>query len=364
MPERQDFENRAVPCAAQPIQMSPLARRLAPVLLAAVVALTSLSTQAQNDPPQMFRIAAPSVEGYGFTLAGLVASGLSNPPGGRSCEKGGSCGVPGMIAVVQTVAGSDQAAAMVMRGQIEAALLPADALARVLASAGPTTAGDKPNALRTISTLSVAPFQVMMRAKALSSGPGDATPDGPESRRVAVTAEEGESPALAARLAGKLLPSAVVDPASVDITAGITALIEGRVHWLAFMSATPSAAFVEPIRAGQIRPISPDRAAMTAQQAKSAWLINVRIPVGSYPDAPEVETLGLPTQLVVRADLPAETAHALARALWEPATIKLIGPSRDLKIEQATAGLVAPLHIGAARFYRERGVVEEGAQLE
>lgn len=358
MSESQRVCDRAVPCAAKAIVLPTRARRLALVLLVAVTALTPLGgASAQNDPPQMFRIAAPSVEGYGFTLAGLVASGLTNPPGGRSCEKGGSCGVPGMIAVVQTVAGADQAAAMVMRGQIEAALLPADAVARAMSSAAPAAAGEKPRAaLRTISTLSVAPLQVMMRGEAVAFAPGASA-----ARHAVVVAEQGESPGLTARLAGKLLPSAVVDPASVDIAAGIAALIEGKVDWLAFMGAAPNAGFVEPIRAGQIRPISLDRAAMTAQQAARAWLTPVKIPAGSYPDAPELETLGLPTQLVVSADLPADTALALARALWQPATIKLIGPSRDLKIEQATAGLVAPLHVGAARFYRERGVFEEGA---
>lgn len=357
MSESQGFDDRAALCAAKVILFPALLRRLAPALLVAAIALTPPASLAQNDPPMMFRIAAPSVEGYGFTLAGLVASGLTNPPGGRSCEKGGSCGVPGMIAVVQTVAGADQAAAMVMRGQIEAALLPADAVARAMASATPAAAGEKPRAaLRTISTLSIAPFQVMMRGEAATFASGASAP-----RHAAVTAEEGESPALAARLAAKLLPSAVVDPASVDVAAGVAALTEGKVDWLAFVGAAPYAGFVEPIRAGQIRPISLDRAAMTAQQAARAWLITVKIPAGAYPDAPEIETLGLPTQLVVSADLPADTAQALARALWQPATIKLIGPSRDLKIEQATAGLVAPLHIGAARFYRERGVVEESA---
>lgn len=360
MSESLGFHDRAAPCAAKAIPFTAIARRLAPVLLGAAIALTPPGADAQNDPPQMFRIAAPSVEGYGFALAGLIASGLTNPPGGRSCEKGGSCGVPGMIAVVQTVAGADQAATMVMRGQIEAALLPADAVARAISSAPPVAAGEKPRApLRTISTLSVAPLQVMMRGEAAAFAPG-----GGAQRRAAITADEGESPALTARLAGKLLPAAVVDPASVEIAAGVAALTEGKVDWLAFMGAAPNAGFVEPIRAGQIRPISLDRSAMTVQRAARAWLVSVKIPAGAYPDAPEIETLGVPTQLVVSADLPIETAHALARALWQPATLKLIGPARDLKIDQATAGLVAPLHLGAARFFRERGVADESALSE
>ena len=181
--------DRAAPCAAKAILQPGVIRRLAPALLAVAVMIAAPAGNAQNDPPQMFRIAAPSAEGNGFVLAGQVASGLTNPPGGRSCEKGGSCGVPGMIAVVQTVAGADQAAAMVMRGQIEAALLPADAVARAMASlSAAPAAGEKPRvSLRTIATVSIAPFQVMMRGEATAFAPGAAAP-----RHAAIAAEEGE----------------------------------------------------------------------------------------------------------------------------------------------------------------------------
>ncbi len=377
MSESERICDRAAPCAAKSILSRVAIRRLVPSLMGLLIALAPPASMAQNDPPQMFRIAAPSAEGAGFTLAGLVASGLTNPPGGRSCEKGGSCGVPGMIAVVQTVAGADQAAAMVMRGQIEAALLPADAVARAVASAqssaqpsaaqpsavqpsapqpaGTQPAADKPRGgLRTIATISIAPLQVMMRGEAATFAAGVTPP-----RHAAIAAEEGESPALATRLAAKLLPSAIVDPASLDVAAGVAALSDGKVDWLALLGAAPTPGFVEPIRAGLIRPMSLDGAAMTAQQAGRPWLVQVKIPAGAYADAPEIETVGLPTQLVVSADFPAEQALALARALWQPATIKLLAPARDLKIEQATAGLVAPLHPGAARFYKERGLVEE-----
>lgn len=366
MSESECLHDRAAPCAAKSILKTLRARSLIPAILGAVFTVSVLMAppraQAQTDAPQMFRIAAPSAEGSGFTLAGLIASGLSNPPGGRSCEKGGSCGVPGTIAVVQTVAGADQAAAMVMRGQIEAALLPADAIARAMqtASANPGTAADKPRGgLRSIGTLSIAPLQILMRGEAATFASGASAP-----RHALIAAEEGESPALAIRMTGKLLASAIVDPAPVDVAAGVLALSDGKVDWLALMGTAPTAGFVEPIRTGLIRPVGLDRGVLMSQLVNRPWLTLVKIPAGAYADMPEIETIGLPTQLVVNADLSADLAAALARALWQPATIKLLASTRDLKIEQAVAGLVAPLHPGAARFYRERGIVDERAQGE
>ena len=44
-----------------------------------------------------FRIATgPTVTTY-FPIGGMIAGAISSPAGGRSCEDGGSCGVPGLI---------------------------------------------------------------------------------------------------------------------------------------------------------------------------------------------------------------------------------------------------------------------------
>ena len=33
-----------------------------------------------------------------YPVGGVIANAISNPPGSRPCEEGGSCGVPGLIA--------------------------------------------------------------------------------------------------------------------------------------------------------------------------------------------------------------------------------------------------------------------------
>ncbi len=53
---------------------------------------------AQSQAPQFFRIGTGGTAGTYYPIGGLIANAISNPPGSRPCEEGGSCGVPGLIA--------------------------------------------------------------------------------------------------------------------------------------------------------------------------------------------------------------------------------------------------------------------------
>src|SRR5262249_42896354 len=55
-----------------------------------------------------------------------IAGVVSNPPGSRSCEEGGSCGVPGLIAVAQATAGSVENVGDIGSGELDSGLSQAD----------------------------------------------------------------------------------------------------------------------------------------------------------------------------------------------------------------------------------------------
>ena len=73
-----------------------------------------------------FRIGTGSTGGTYFPIGGLIANIISNPPGSRSCEKGGSCGVPGLIAVAQSTEGSVHNVDAIAVGEIESGLSQSD----------------------------------------------------------------------------------------------------------------------------------------------------------------------------------------------------------------------------------------------
>jgi hypothetical protein len=65
----------------------------------ALVSLLAMGNVAQAQDMTFFRIGTGGAGGTYFPIGGLIANAISSPPGARSCEKGGTCGVPGLIAI-------------------------------------------------------------------------------------------------------------------------------------------------------------------------------------------------------------------------------------------------------------------------
>src|SRR5215510_1023149 len=89
--------------------MVGLSRRQALGLAAGASIFSTLGphhARAQAQDPRFFRIATGPTESTLFQVGALIGQVVSSPPGSRECERGGSCGVPGLIAVTQTTAGA------------------------------------------------------------------------------------------------------------------------------------------------------------------------------------------------------------------------------------------------------------------
>ena len=83
------------------------------------------------------------------------------------------------------------------------------------------------------------------------------------------------------------------------------------------------------------------------------------IPANTYPNQPEaVQGVAHPNILVVRADIPDEVVYQITKSMWENlgALHEIHKATREVKFETALTGLGAPLHPGAARYYREQGL--------
>ncbi|NRA18743.1 MAG: TAXI family TRAP transporter solute-binding subunit, partial [Oceanospirillaceae bacterium] len=93
-------------------------------MLAGLVTATLLTmgSVAQAAEMQFFRIGTGSSGGTYFAIGGLIANAISNPPGSRPCDQGGSCGVPGLIAIAQSTNASAHNVTAINAGQMEAGL--------------------------------------------------------------------------------------------------------------------------------------------------------------------------------------------------------------------------------------------------
>jgi TRAP-type uncharacterized transport system substrate-binding protein len=59
---------------------------------------------------------------------------------------------------------------------------------------------------------------------------------------------------------------------------------------------------------------------------------------------------------------PDQLIYGITAALWNPSTRKLLdsghSKGRTIKLETATQGLGIPLHAGAEKFYKEKGLIK------
>jgi TRAP transporter TAXI family solute receptor len=95
--------------------------------------------------------------------------------------------------------------------------------------------------------------------------------------------------------------------------------------------------------------------------------INARYPLwsryviqaGTYPNqADDLQTIAHPNVLAVRADIPDEAVYKITRTIFEnlAALHEIHKATREVTLDKALTGLGAPLHPGAARYYREQGI--------
>lgn len=85
------------------------------------------------------------------------------------------------------------------------------------------------------------------------------------------------------------------------------------------------------------------------------------IDAGVYPGQKKpINTISQPNFLACRPDLPEETVYLITKTIYEnlPFLHGIHQATKAMKLEKATAGLPVPLHPGAEKFYREKGVIK------
>jgi TRAP-type uncharacterized transport system substrate-binding protein len=108
------------------------------------------SAVADAQEAKFFRIGTGGAGGTYFPIGGLIANAISAPPGSMPCDKGGACGVPGLVAIAQTTItksdiqaaelNSQQSADRMADGQLDAFFIvggsPLAAVAQLAATKG------------------------------------------------------------------------------------------------------------------------------------------------------------------------------------------------------------------------------------
>ena len=84
------------------------------------------------------------------------------------------------------------------------------------------------------------------------------------------------------------------------------------------------------------------------------------IPAGTYTgQEADVATAAVQNFLVTRADLPEETVYAMTKAIFDniDALVAAHAAAKDISVDKAAANPPVPLHPGAEKYFREKGVM-------
>lgn len=304
-----------------------------------------------------FRIGTGSTAGTYYPVGALIANAISNPPGSRACEAGGSCGVPGVIGAAVATQGSVANINAIATGALESGLAQSDTVDAAIKGTGPFANGSRRDTIRVVANLYPESLHLVVRKEA-----GIESIDDLRGKRVSLDTKGSGT---------RVIASLVLDAFGIGEDALIAAdyppgeavdmMFAGEVDAFFLVAGYPTRAVSELARVGMatLLPIADERVFRLLEN--HPYLAVDQIPADTYAEVGETDTVSVGAQWVVDADLEEEFVYRLTEALWHPNNRPLLDSGHDkarlIQLETALKGVSAPLHPGAERYYRERDMV-------
>ena len=328
------------------------------VLAGALAAAGTAATAAQAQDIAFFRILTGGTVGTYFPIGGLIANAISNPPGSRPCNDGGSCGVPGLVATSVASNGSVANAAAIGNGSAQSGFVQSDVAYWAYSGTGIYAGRPRIEGLRAIANLYPESFHLVARKGAGIKSVADL-----RGKRVSLD-EPGSGTLVDARLILQAYGLAEKDIKPEYFRAQQVAdnLKEGTIDAFFNVSGWPQSSVAELAATVGIElvPIAGPEADRLVKQY--SFFGADEIPDGTYKGVEGVKTISVHALWVTSAKQTDDLIYKVTSALWNPNTRKLLdsghAKGRDIRIETALAGLSIPLHPGAEKFYREKNLLK------
>jgi hypothetical protein len=360
------------------MRIRPFIARTFIASIALAAALAPFHQARAEDAPRFFRIGTAPITGTYFQIGAEIANAISKPPGARDCERGGSCGVPGLVAVAQATEGSVANVLAVGAGQLEGAFAQADIVTWAYRGEVPAIPPSKAcrggsaatqNAivplaktgpirnLRVIAALYPEAVHIVARI-----GSGVRTIADLKGKNVAL-GEPGSGTLAEARLV--LHASGLQEcqiKAQYPHLADATAQIESdKIDAFFLMAGAPVPAIVDAASMERVRLLPITGKPRDTLIHTYPFIAATIIPGATYPGIDsETPTIAAPALFVVSAAVPDDLVYGITKALWQDATRRILDnghpAGKAIRIETALQGITIPLHPGAARYYAERGL--------
>lgn len=327
-------------------------------LLASICLLAGLPashTTAQD--LTFFRIATGGVNGTYYPIGALVGNAISNPPGSRPCDEGGSCGVKNLLAIAQSSGGSVANAHAVNIGEVDSAFSQAD-IASYAYFGQKMFQGQKLEKIRALANLYPEAVQIVARKDA-----GVSEVSHLRGKRVSID-EPGSGTLFAARITLDTYGLREIDYTGIHRKPGPAASMmeRGELDAIFIVAGAPTRAVDNIVSRGlgDLIPIQGDRAEQILKDYP--FFAKNLIPGGTYPGVGDIPTISVGAQWIVNADQPDDRIYEICKSLWNEQTRHLLDDGhpkgKAIRLETALDGIAIPLHPGAEKCYRELGVLK------
>jgi TRAP transporter TAXI family solute receptor len=319
-------------------------------------ALGGLPASAQDIT--FFRIGTGGTAGTYFPIGGLIANAISNPPGSRACADGGSCGVQGLVASAVASNGSVANVGAIASGSMQSAFIQSDVAYWGFTGTGIYEGRPKVDSLRAIANLYPESFQLVAR-----KGAGIKTIMDLKGKRVSLD-EPGSGTLVDARLifAAYGLTEKDVKAEYLKPQQAADKLKEGALDAFFNVSGWPQGAISELAATTGIDLVPIDGPEAEKLVKQYGFFGTDEIPDSAYKNVAGVKTVSVNAIWVTSSKLPDALIYAITAALWNPSTRKLLdsghAKGKAIKLDTALDGLGIPLHPGAEKFYKEKGLIK------
>ncbi|QUS37279.1 TAXI family TRAP transporter solute-binding subunit [Falsirhodobacter algicola] len=328
-------------------------------LLGLALAAGVLSSAAAAQDMAFFRIGTGGTAGTYYPIGGLIANAISNPPGSRACEDGGSCGVPGLIATAVASNGSVGNINAINSGAMESGFSQADVATWAQTGTGLWEGQPAVENLRMIANLYPESIHLVARADAGIEGIADLA-----GKRVSLD-EPGSGTLVDARiiLGAYGLSESDVDAEYLKPDQAADRMRDGAMDAFFFVGGFPAGAIAELASQHDVTLIPIDGEGAEAIRAEYGFFSANTVPAGTYEGQDtDVTTLSVGAQWVTNANQPEELIYNITKAMWNDNTRRMFdaghAKGKEIVLENAVNGVGIPFHPGAERFYREAGVLQ------
>jgi len=323
----------------------------APLLGAGVV-------RAQPVIERHFLIGAGPIGGTYFPVAGLMATAISNPPGGRPCEAGGNCGVPGLVADVLATQGSVENLRKIADGGMDSGMAQAD-VATAAYKGEDTFTGRALTGLRAMANLFPETVHVVVRR-----GTGLETVADLRGRAVSLGERESGALSISQRLLSAFgLGRRDIDALYLSPQAASIRLREGTIDAFIMIAGQPAPLLTAMALQSPIDLLPVPTVIVEQMRQSQPYITEATVAAGLYDGIEARPSLQVNAQWLVADRVEADIVYGNLKALFHPAMRGRLdrGPpsAAAIRVETALEGLTVPLHEGATRFYKERGLIKE-----